>query len=87
MKEYPRLFLVLLLAVSGCHRTPTAQPPKPKPVEFIVDGKSRLIYDCNKFKSQIKTLDDIITLRLRAIETLRELLKDEHRNLALITLD
>ena len=73
--------LSLCLLTAGCGRT---QTPPPK-IEFVIEGRSRLVYDCKNFSSQVKTLDDIISLRLRSVTTMQELMKDSNRNLALIT--
>jgi hypothetical protein len=76
LKSRTFLFILLLLALAGCR-------PQP-PLELVIEGRTKLIYDCNKFKSQLKTDDDIISLRARAVDAFWEL--DEERtpaNLAL----
>lgn len=77
-----RLYLLSLpLLLAACAGT-SESPPK---VEFAIEGKSRLVYDCRNFTSQVKTLDDIISLRMRSITTMQELMRESDRNLALIT--
>ena len=77
-----RLCLFCLCAlVMGCRHNPSS-PPK---VEFVIEGSSRLAYDCNHFMSQAKTRDDLLSLRARTITTIKELMNEKDRNLVLIT--
>jgi hypothetical protein len=74
--------LILLLMLTACHKAQPAQPPA-KETQFVIEDRSRLVYNCNKFESQIKTRDDIVTMNRRGVVTVREL--RENGNLALMT--
>ena len=76
------LWLTVCFTLVSCTKVPQSQPPVAK-IEFVIDGESRLVYDCNKFQSQIKDTKDIIQVRHKVVETLPELQKDH--NLALQT--
>jgi len=67
MKSFVLLLVVCAVAVIGCSKSTV--------VLKSADGNKKFVYDCNSFRPQIETGEDIALLAQEAVKTLQDAVK------------